>query len=233
MSAPPNVYSWPDITTHLDAHGWAALPALLTADECNAVASLYADASHFRSRVVMQRHGFGRGEYQYFSYPLPLTIAALRTQLYSHLVPVANRWNETLGISERYPDRHEEYLARCHADGQTRPTPLLLRYGADDFNALHQDLYGAHVFPFQVVILLSEPGEDFDGGEFVLMEQRPRMQSRAEVIPLRRGDAAVFAVHHRPVQGSRGPYRVNLKHGVSRIRRGQRFTTGIIFHDAT
>ena len=180
----------------------------------------------------MSRHGFGRGEYKYFAYPLPDLVATLRTALYRPLAPIANRWNERLGIDVRYPAGHAEYLARCHAAGQPRPTPLLLQYGADDFNALHQDLYGEHVFPFQVVFLLSEPGKDFTGGEFVLTEQRPRMQSRAEVVPLRRGDAAIFAVHTRPVDGKRGAYRVNLRHGVSRVRSGRRNTMGIIFHDA-
>lgn len=224
---------WSAVGTHLDAHGWAMLPAILSTDECRALASLYDDDLHFRSRVVMQRHGFGRGEYKYYSYPLPELIASLRTELYPHLAPIADRWNEAMGIDVRYPAEHADFLARCHAAGQTRPTPLLLKYGADDFNALHQDLYGEHVFPFQVVFLLSQPNTDFTGGEFVITEQRPRMQSRAEVIPLRQGDAAIFAVHHRPVQGSRGNYRVNLRHGVSRVRSGSRFTTGIIFHDAT
>jgi hypothetical protein len=180
----------------------------------------------------MGRHGFGRGEYQYFSYPLPAIIAALRPALYARLVPVANQWNEALGIAMRFPSTHAEFIARCHAAGQRKPTPLLLQYGAGDFNCLHQDLYGEHVFPVQVAILLSEPGRDFTGGEFVLTEQRPRMQSRAEVVPLTQGDAVIFAVRHRPVQGTRGVYRVNLRHGVSRIRSGQRHTLGIIFHDA-
>jgi hypothetical protein len=196
------------------------------------LAELYPEESHFRSRVVMGRHGFGRGEYQYFSYPLPAIIAALRPALYARLVPVANQWNEALGIGMRFPSTHAEFIARCHAAGQRKPTPLLLQYGAGDFNCLHQDLYGEHVFPVQVAILLSEPGRDFTGGEFVLTEQRPRMQSRAEVVPLTQGDAVIFAVRHRPVQGTRGVYRVNLRHGVSRIRSGQRHTLGIIFHDA-
>jgi hypothetical protein len=180
----------------------------------------------------MGRHGFGRGEYKYFAYPLPDLIAELRPALYARLRPVANRWNETMGIDIRYPDRHEAFLKRCHDAGQTRPTPLLLQYGEGDYNCLHQDLYGEHVFPLQVAILLSEPGRDFTGGEFVLTEQRPRMQSRPEVVPLAQGDAVAFAVHHRPVQGTRGPYRVNLRHGVSRIRSGHRHTVGVIFHDA-
>ena len=216
----------------LDQAGWALLRELLTAEECAELAGLYDDDSRFRSTVVMARHGFGRGEYKYFAYPLPGLIAALRPALYAQLAPIANRWNEAMGIAVRYPPAHADFLARCHKAGQTRPTPLLLRYGEGDYNCLHQDLYGEHVFPLQVVILLSEPGEDFSGGEFVLTEQRPRMQSRAEVVPLRRGDAAVFAVHHRPVQGTRGTYRVNLRHGVSRLRSGHRHTAGIIFHDA-
>ena len=233
MTAALTQYDWPAIGANLDANGWAMLPGVLPKSECAALAAMYDDPAHFRSRVIMQRHGFGRGEYQYFAYPLPAVIAELRTALYPQLSPIANRWHEAMKIDVRFPDTHDAFLARCHAAGQTRPTPLLLKYGVDDFNALHQDLYGEHVFPFQVVFLLSEPGTDFDGGEFLLTEQRPRMQTRAEVVPLRRGDAAIFAVHHRPVVGGRGTYRVNLRHGVSRVRRGQRFTTGIIFHDAT
>ena len=233
MTAALTQYDWPAIGTHLDANGWAMLPGVLSASECAALAAMYEDPAHFRSRVIMQRHGFGRGEYQYFAYPLPVVIAELRTALYPHLSLIANRWHDAMKIDVRFPDLHDAFLSRCHAAGQTRPTPLLLKYGADDFNALHQDLYGEHVFPFQVVFLLSDPGADFDGGEFVLTEQRPRMQSRAEVVPLRRGDAAIFAVSHRPVVGTRGTYRVNLRHGVSRIRRGQRFTAGVIFHDAS
>ena len=223
---------WPGASAHLDAHGWALIPKLLTAAECDAVAGLYDDDRLFRSRVIMARHGFGRGEYQYFAYPLPAPVAALRATLYPRLVPVANRWNQSMGSDVQYPDRHDEFLKRCHDAGQTRPTPLLLRYGTGDFNALHQDLYGEHAFPLQVAILLSEPERDFTGGEFVLTEQRPRMQSRAEVVPLRKGDGVVFAVHNRPVQGTRGTYRVNLRHGVSRLRSGHRHTVGIIFHDA-
>lgn len=223
---------WPQISRELDDSGAAMLPGLLGVDECQALVALYSDNARFRSRVVMARHGFGRGEYKYFSYPLPDVIQDLRTQLYPCLAPIANRWNEAMDIAVRYPDAHEEYLERCHAAGQWRPTPLLLQYGAGDYNCLHQDLYGEHVFPLQVVILLSQPGEDFSGGEFVLTEQRPRMQSRPEVVPLRQGDAVVFAVHHRPVRGSRGVYRVNMRHGVSRIRSGHRHTVGIIFHDA-
>jgi hypothetical protein len=225
-------YEWPPITGHLDAHGWALLPKLLTPDGCAATAALYADERRFRSHVVMARHGFGRGEYKYFAYPLPDAITGLRTALYRRLAPIANRWNAAMGLPERYPDEHAAFITRCHEAGQTRPTPLLLQYGADDFNALHQDVYGDLVFPLQVAILLSEPDADFTGGEFVLTEQRPRMQSRAEVVPLRRGDGVVFAVRHRPIQGSRGVYRVNLRHGVSRLRSGRRHTLGVIFHDA-
>jgi hypothetical protein len=223
---------WARISADLDAQGCAVIEKLLSADECDALAALYPDDAHFRSRIVMGRHGFGRGEYKYFSYPLPDLIAELRPALYAQLQSVANRWNEAMGIEIRYPDRHDAFLKRCHAAGQTRPTPLLLQYGEGDYNCLHQDLYGEHVFPLQVAVLLSEPGRDFSGGEFVLTEQRPRMQSRPEVVPLRQGDAVVFAVHHRPVQGSRGFYRVNLRHGVSRIRFGKRHTAGVIFHDA-
>jgi uncharacterized protein len=223
---------WGRIGSDLDGAGFALLGPLLSAAECKDLVALYDDDSKFRSKVVMARHGFGRGEYKYFSYPLPGPIAALRPALYAQLAPVANRWNEAMKIGLRYPDTHAEFIARCHRAGQTRPTPLLLQYGEGDFNCLHQDLYGEHVFPLQVVILLSEPEKDFTGGELVLTEQRPRMQSRAEVVPLRQGEAAVFAVHHRPVRGSRGPYRVNMRHGVSRLRSGHRHTTGIIFHDA-
>jgi uncharacterized protein len=223
---------WTQVTSELDAQGCAVLKNLLTPDECVALAALYPDDARFRSRVVMGRHGFGSGEYKYFSYPLPDLIAELRPTLYAKLHPVANRWNRAMGIHIGYPETHQAFLERCHEAGQTRPTPLLLQYGAGDYNCLHQDLYGEHVFPIQVAILLSEPGNDFTGGEFVLTEQRPRMQSRAEVVPLARGDAVAFAVHHRPVQGTRGAYRVNLRHGVSRIRSGHRYTVGVIFHDA-
>lgn len=216
----------------LDAGGCAVLMQLVSPDACRALAALYPDDRHFRSRVVMARHGFGRGEYKYFSYPLPDPIARLRPLLYARLVAIANRWNAAMGIDVHYPAEHADFLARCHQAGQTRPTPLLLQYVEGDYNCLHQDLYGEHVFPLQVAILLSEPGRDFDGGEFVLTEQRPRMQSRAEVVPLRQGDAVVFAVHNRPVQGTRGSYRVNMRHGVSRLRGGQRHTLGVIFHDA-
>ena len=226
-------YSWPEVTSDLDAHGCAILPGLLESDQCRSICSSYANPSMFRSRIVMARHGFGRGEYQYFAYPLPELIAGLRQALYPRLVPVANRWHEAMKIPSRFPDAHDAFLERCHAAGQTRPTPLLLKYGAGDFNALHQDVYGDLVFPLQVATLLSEPERDFTGGEFVITEQRPRMQSRAEVVPLKRGDAVVFAVRHRPVTGGRGTYRVNLRHGVSRVRSGSRYTLGIIFHDAT
>jgi uncharacterized protein len=223
---------WERVSKDLDVQGCAMIEDLITPQECDALAELYPVDNLFRSRVVMGRHGFGRGEYKYFSYPLPDIVAGLRESLYPHLAPVANRWNAAMGIDVRYPEKHSDYIARCHAAGQQRPTPLLLQYGADDYNCLHQDLYGEHVFPLQVTILLSEPERDFTGGEFVLTEQRPRMQSRPEVVPLRQGDAVVFAVHHRPVQGRRGVYRVNLRHGVSRVRSGHRHTLGIIFHDA-
>jgi uncharacterized protein len=232
VEARVNAIEWTEASRELDAHGCAHLKALLSAEECRALASLYADDRQFRSRVVMGRHGFGRGEYKYFSYPLPDLVARLRPALYAQLRGVANRWNEAMGIDIRYPETHNAFLKRCHAAGQTRPTPLLLQYEAGDYNCLHQDLYGEHVFPLQVAILLSEPGRDFTGGEFVLTEQRPRMQSRPEVVPLRQGDAVAFAVHVRPVQGTRGTYRVNLRHGVSRVRSGHRHTLGVIFHDA-
>ncbi len=223
---------WASASTHLDGHGWTMLEKLLTTDECEAVAGLYANDRRFRSHVVMARHGFGRGEYKYFTYPLPDVVAELRTALYPRLAPIANRWNESLRRDVRFPDGLAEFIGRCHGAGQTRPTPLLLQYGAGDFNALHQDIYGDHVFPLQMTILLSEPEKDFTGGEFVLTEQRPRMQSRAEVVPLGRGDAVVFAVRDRPAQGTRGTYRVTLRHGVSRLRSGHRHTLGVIFHDA-
>ncbi|MBT2142475.1 MULTISPECIES: 2OG-Fe(II) oxygenase [unclassified Rhodanobacter] len=227
------VYDWAGIADELDAHGCAMLEALLPPQECAKLASMYADDGRFRSRVVMGRHGFGRGEYRYFNYPLPELVAELRGAVYPQLAPIANRWNASMGLAVRYPAAHAEFIARCHAAGQRRPTPLLLQYGAGDYNCLHQDLYGEHVFPLQLAILLSEPRRDFSGGEFVLTEQRPRIQSRAEVVPLRQGDAVVFAVHQRPVQGTRGSYRVNMRHGVSRVRSGHRHTLGIIFHDAT
>jgi hypothetical protein len=223
---------WNQLEAELGEQGCAVIKGVLSAEECRALATLYPDDSRFRSRVIMERHGFGRGEYKYFSYPLPDTVGRLRTSLYPRLSPIANRWNEALGIEVQFPDRLDAFLKRCHTAGQTQPTPLMLEYGAGDYNCLHQDLYGEHVFPLQVAILLSRPEKDFTGGEFVMTEQRPRMQSRPMVVPLLQGDAVVFAVHHRPVQGTRGVYRVNLRHGVSGIRSGRRHTLGIIFHDA-
>ena len=223
---------WRRIGEELDANGVAVLPGVLPPDQCSTLAASYVRDELFRSRVMMARHGFGRGEYKYFNYALPEPIASLRTALYPPLAEIANRWNEAMGVEVRYPPEHAEYLERCHRAGQTKATPLLLKYGEGDFNCLHQDLYGEHVFPLQATFLLSEPGHDFTGGEFVLTEQRPRMQSRANVVPLGIGDGVVFAVHHRPVRGTRGIYRVNMRHGVSRIRSGHRYTLGIIFHDA-
>lgn len=223
---------WPDLIATLDASGSAVTPALLNRDECAEIASWYADDRCFRSRVVMARHGFGQGEYGYFADPLPATVQALRETLYAPLVLLADRWNAAMGVDVRYPFDLATFRARCHAAGQTRPTPLLLRYGPGDYNCLHQDLYGTHVFPLQVAILLSEPERDFTGGEFVLTEQRPRMQSRAEVVDLAQGQGVIFAVRDRPVRGTRGHYRVKLRHGVSRVRLGRRHTLGIIFHDA-
>ena len=223
---------WEWISRELDEHGNANLERILSVNECQAVAALYTHDSLFRSRVVMARHGFGRGEYKYFEYPLPEVVAEVRTAIYPRLAEIANRWNALMGLEVHYPEAHSEFLKRCQDAGQLRPTPLLLQYGEGDYNCLHQDLYGEHVFPIQVTILLSEPGADFTGGEFILTEQRPRMQSRPEVVPLRQGDAVAFAVHHRPVQGKRGSYRVNMRHGVSRLRSGHRHTLGIIFHDA-
>lgn len=223
---------WGAASTSLDRVGWAVLPGLLSRSECDETAALYAQEAEFRSHVHMARHGFGRGEYRYFAYPLPPLVAALRGALYPRLAPIANRWHERMGMDVRFPADHGEFLARCHAAGQLRPTPLLLQYGAGDYNCLHQDLYGEHVFPLQVAVLLSAPGADFIGGEFVLTEQRPRMQSRAAVVPLAKGDAVVFAVHVRPAHGSRGDYRVAMRHGVSEIGAGRRHTLGVIFHDA-
>ena len=223
---------WRQIAASLDADGYAVIPAVLAAAECAALAAGYPADEHFRSRIVMARHGFGSGEYKYFAYPLPEIVSSLRIALYEPLAAIANRWNEILGIETRYPQGHAAFLERCHRAGQTKPTPLLLQYGEGDYNCLHQDLYGEHVFPLQVAFLLSRPGHDFTGGEFVLTEQRPRMQSRAAVVPLAQGDAVIFPVHHRPVRGTRGFYRVNLRHGVSRLRSGHRHTLGIIFHDA-
>jgi hypothetical protein len=225
--------AWHEVEEELDRQGCATIAGLLTPGECEALRALYARDELYRSRVVMARHGFGQGEYKYYAYPLPEGIGELRDRIYPHLAPVANRWNEIMGIDTRYPPRHADFIEQCHAAGQSRPTPLILQYEAGDYNCLHQDLYGEHVFPIQLAILLSAPGSDFTGGEFVMTEQRPRMQSRAEVVPLAQGDAVIFAVHHRPVNGTRGPYRVNMRHGVSRLRSGHRHTLGIIFHDAT
>jgi hypothetical protein len=227
-----DAHDWSAVGAHLDAHGWAVLPALLDATETAGLAGLYDDDRHFRSRVVMARHGFGRGEYKYFAYPLPALVARLRVALYSRLAPVANRWHEAMGTGARFPAAHDAFVARCHAAGQARPTPLLLTYEEGDFNALHQDVYGEHVFPLQAMALLSSPRQDFSGGEFVLTEQRPRMQSRVEVVPLGLGDVVVWAVRERPVRGTRGVYRVTMRHGVSRVRAGRRRTMGVIFHDA-
>jgi len=223
---------WSSIEQQLDQDGSAVIDNLLSADQCHELSGLYPHSELFRSRVVMARHGFGRGEYQYFAYPLPQRVAELRGQFYPRLVPLANRWNQLMNIPVQYPPRHEDFLQRCHAAGQQRPTPLLLQYGPQDYNCLHQDLYGDNVFPLQVAILLSQPGSDFSGGEFVITEQRPRMQSRPQVIGLKQGDALIFAVHHRPVPGVRGHYRVTLRHGVSRLHSGRRHTLGVIFHDA-
>lgn len=225
-------FDWGRASAELDADGASVLPALLTPAECEVLRARYEEEGLFRGRVVMARHGFGQGEYRYFGYPLPEPVRGLRESLYPALAPIANRWQEALGLEARFPAQLDEFRARCHAAGQRRATPLLLRYGTGDYNCLHQDLYGEHVFPLQVAILLSSPGRDFAGGEFVLTEQRPRMQSRVEVVPLQQGDAVVFAVHHRPVRGTRGFYRVNLRHGVSRIHAGRRHTLGVIFHDA-
>ncbi|MGD0866558.1 MAG: 2OG-Fe(II) oxygenase [Rhizomicrobium sp.] len=223
---------WERIDEELGAQGCAPSGPLLTPQQCASLSAAYADDSLFRSRVVMARHGFGRGEYKYFTYPLPKVVAELREVLYPRLAEIANGWNAAMDKPERYPPAHRDYLARCHEAGQSKPTPLLLQYGPGDYNCLHQDLYGELVFPLQVAILLSRPGEDFAGGEFVLTEQRPRMQSRVEVVPLAQGEGVVFPVHHRPVKGTRGVYRVTMRHGVSRLRSGRRHTLGIIFHDA-
>jgi uncharacterized protein len=226
-------FDWGVVAAELNERGCARLPALLSGQECSALASLYRQDDLFRSTIVMARHNFGRGEYRYFRYALPDAVQSLRETLYPRLVPIANDWYSKLQLEVRFPGTHQEFIARCHAAGQERPTPLLLRYGAGDYNCLHQDLYGEHVFPLQVAVLLSQPRRDFTGGEFVLTEQRPRMQSRAEVVSLEQGDAVVFAVHQRPVAGTRGVYRVNMRHGVSRIVTGNRYTLGVIFHDAT
>jgi hypothetical protein len=224
---------WPRAASDLDARGWTVLPALLSSEQCSATTALYDEDARFRSTVVMARHGFGRGEYRYFADPLPDPVPTLRRDLYPPLAQVANRWSERLGRPEIYPTSHRAYRDQCHLAGQARPTPLLLRYGPGDYNCLHQDLYGALHFPLQAAVLLSRPGEDFTGGDFILTEQRPRMQSRVEVVPLAQGDAVIFAVNHRPVEGGRGIYRVTMRHGVSTIRSGQRHMLGIIFHDAT
>lgn len=223
---------WARAAEALDAYGYATVPGLIAGEECDALAARYPRDDLYRSRVVMARHGFGRGEYKYFAYPLPPIVGELRSAVYPHLAPVANRWNALMHVDTRYPPTHDAFLRRCHEAGQLRPTPLILQYDQEDFNCLHQDLYGEHVFPIQVAIPLSTPGHDFTGGEFVITEQRPRMQSRVEVVPLGKGDAVIFAVSHRPVQGTRGMYRVNLRHGVSRLRSGRRHTVGIIFHDS-
>lgn len=244
MSDRVHKLDWAALEDALNGFGAARIPALLDAHECASLREMYGETVHgrtgaapasprFRSRIVMARHGFGQGEYQYFAYPLPPLVAELREAFYAPLRQIAHRWHKAMGIDARYPPTYRAYLAQCHAAGQRRPTPLRLRYGPGDYNCLHQDLYGDHVFPLQVAVLLSQPGEDFTGGEFVLTEQRPRMQSRAEVVPLARGDAVVFAVHHRPVNGTRGVYRVNMRHGVSRVRSGHRHTLGVILHDAT
>jgi hypothetical protein len=227
-----DAFDWAQVAADLDAWGWARLPGLIDPADCDALAGFYDADQGFRSRVVMARHGYGQGEYRYFAYPLPPLVEALRSGLYPHLAPIANAWAERLGLEARFPAEHAAYLARCHAAGQARPTPLLLRYGPGDYNRLHQDLYGEHVFPLQVVTLLSEPGADFEGGELVLTEQRARMQSRADVVPLAKGDAAVIAVHSRPVRSARGVSRAILRHGVSRLLSGRRHTLGLIFHDA-
>lgn len=232
MESRIDAVDWEGIHAGLDAEGHAVTPGLLTAEECAALVAAYPGVEAFRSRVVMARHGYGLGEYKYFAYPLPAIVAGLRTALYARLVALANRWHAAMGLKVRFPDTHEAFLRRCHRAGQERPTPLLLKYGAGDYNCLHQDLYGEHVFPLQAAFLLSSPGRDFEGGEFVLTEQRPRMQSRAMVVPLQQGQAVIFAVNDRPVRGKRGFHRVKMRHGVSRIRSGSRHTLGIIFHDA-
>ncbi|KRA81704.1 proline hydroxylase [Altererythrobacter sp. Root672] len=225
-------YDWDAIAADLDREGWAVLPGLFEDGDCDTIAGLYGPSDTFRSQIHMARHGFGQGEYRYFAYPLPSLIEATRTALFPYIAPIANGWHERMGLEARFPNEHAAFLKRCHEAGQRRPTPLLLEYRAGDYNCLHQDLYGEHVFPLQVAVLLSEPGEDFTGGEFVLTEQRPRMQSRAAVVPLGKGDGVLFAVNARPHRGSRGDYRVNLRHGVSKVRSGKRHTLGIIFHDA-
>lgn len=233
IQARVDAIDWAKVHAALDDQGWAVVPKLLTHAEAHSIARLYQQDEGFRSQVIMARHGFGRGQYKYFSYPLPPLIQALRTAAYPHLVPIANRWHERIGNAVRFPSDHAAYLERCHRAGQVRPTPLLLQYGPEDYNCLHRDLYGEHVFPMQIAILLDQPGTDFEGGEFVMTEQRPRMQTRAMVLPLRKGDAAVFAVNTRPMKGTRGDYQVKLSHGVSKLTSGRRHTVGVIFHDAT
>jgi hypothetical protein len=232
IQARMDAVDWTMVHADLDAQGWAIVPMLLTHPEADSIARLYHQERGFRSQVIMARHGFGRGEYKYFSYPLPPLIHALRTASYPHLVPIANQWHERMGKDVRFPHDHAAFLDRCHQAGQLRPTPLLLQYAPDDYNCLHRDLYGEHVFPIQIAILLDQPGEDFEGGEFVMTEQRPRMQTRAMVLPLRKGDAAIFAVNSRPMKGTRGDYQVKLNHGVSKLCWGKRHTLGVIFHDA-
>lgn len=236
MSTSPSrldALDWASLEQHLDQYGYAIVRSLLSAQTCERLSALYPQTEPFRSQVIMARHGFGRGEYKYFSYPLPTTIERLRTALYPRLMPLANRWYERMNLPARFPATHTEFVQRCQAAGQLRPTPLLLQYGPEDYNCLHQDLYGELVFPLQVAILLSEPGEDFTGGEFILTEQRPRLQSRPHVVDLHKGDAVIFAVNQRPVSGTRGDYRVTMRHGVSRLHSGNRHTLGIIFHDAS
>lgn len=227
-----NALDWPALIEHLEEYGWAVTAGLLTPQESESIAALYSELNYFRSRIVMERYRFGRGEYQYFQYPLPPQVEELRVSLYRYLYDVANRWNEAMGIDVRYPTQLSEFLKRCHKAGQVRPTPLLLRYRDGDYNCLHQDLYGKHMFPLQATILLSHPHRNFSGGEFVLTEQRPRMQSRVHVVPLSQGDTVIFAVQHRPIKGTRGVYRVNLRHGVSEVKSGNRYALGMIFHDA-
>lgn len=223
---------WPAVAAALDERGYATAPALLTAEECRELAALYSGDDSFRRRIVMQHHAYGRGEYKYFRYPLPGLVEALRRTIYPGLAPIANRWHQRLREEGKFPAALDDYLAECHRAGQERPTPLILKYAADDYNCLHQDLYGPLVFPLQLTVLLSDPAKDFTGGEFLLVEQRPRVQSRGEVVPLRQGEVVIFPVHHRPVDGTRGAYRVTMRHGVSRICSGERYTLGIIFHDA-
>jgi uncharacterized protein len=223
---------WDPIQLELDAHGAAVIGPVLSPVQCKTLIQAYDEEKLYRSRVVMASHGFGRGEYQYFAYPLPSIIVELRESLYPHLAEIANRWNEGIGIDIRYPPRHEAFQSRCHEAGQSKPTPLILKYGPGDYNCLHQDIYGERIFPLQIAFLLSKPGEDFTGGEFALTEQRPRMQSRVEVVPIEQGMGVIFPVHQRPMKGAHGTYRVNMRHGVSRVRSGLRFTLGVIFHDA-